>query len=229
MSRRRAALPGGSCFLGVVVNTANVYIDGFNLYYGALKGTQYKWLDLGSLCRNLLPTYTVKRIRYFTARVSGRPDDPQLPQRQQTYLRALETIPNLTIHFGQFRSRPVRLPVHPPPNTGPKTVQVLRTEEKGSDVNLATHLLLDGFAKDASAAFVMSDDSDLLGPVEATSQILGLHVGILNPQVWRKRPNRALQKAADSYRPIRNGVLGASQFPTTLTDSRGTITKPNGW
>ena len=211
------------------MDTANVYIDGFNLYYGALKGTPYKWLDLGSLCRNLLPAYTVNRIRYFTARVSARPDDPQLPQRQQTYLRAIRTIPNVTIHYGQFRSHPVRLPLYPPPNVGPKMVQVLRTEEKGSDVNLATHLLLDGFAKDASAAFVMSDDSDLLGPVEATSQILGMHVGILNPQVRREEPNRALQKVADSYRPIRQGALRASQFPATLTDSRGTITKPSGW
>lgn len=212
-----------------MVLTANVYIDGFNLYYGAVKGTPYRWLDLGSLCRNLLPTYTINRIRYFTALVSARPDDPQLPQRQQTYLRALKTLPNLSIHFGQFRSRPVRLPLYPPPDVGPKTVQVLRTEEKGSDVNLATHLLLDGFAKDASAVFVMSDDSDLLGPVEASSQILGLHVGILNPQAWRKQPNRALQKVADSYRPIREGVLRASQFPATLTDSQGTITIPNGW
>jgi hypothetical protein len=37
----------------------NVYIDGFNLYYGALKRTPYKWLDLALLARTLLPTDTV--------------------------------------------------------------------------------------------------------------------------------------------------------------------------
>jgi hypothetical protein len=31
-----------------------VYIDGFNLYYGAVKGTPYKWLDLKSVCQKLL-------------------------------------------------------------------------------------------------------------------------------------------------------------------------------
>jgi hypothetical protein len=47
--------------------STNVYIDAFNLYYGCLKGTPYKWLDLGLLCRLLLPGYSVNQIRYFTA------------------------------------------------------------------------------------------------------------------------------------------------------------------
>ena len=69
-----------------------VYIDGFNLYYGALKGSPYKWLDLEALCRRLLPKDEISQIRYFTARISARPDDPQQPQRQQTYLRALDSL-----------------------------------------------------------------------------------------------------------------------------------------
>lgn len=32
----------------------NVYIDGFNLFYGALKGSPYKWLNLEALCQRLL-------------------------------------------------------------------------------------------------------------------------------------------------------------------------------
>ena len=72
----------------------NVYIDGFNLYYGSLKGTPYKWLDLAELSSVLLPQDTISRIRYFTAQVNARPHDPQQPVRQQTYLRALPTIPD---------------------------------------------------------------------------------------------------------------------------------------
>ena len=52
----------------------NVYVDAFNLYYGCLKGTPYRWLDLGAPCRRLLPKDEIKRIRYFTATVSARPD-----------------------------------------------------------------------------------------------------------------------------------------------------------
>lgn len=122
----------------------NVYVAAFNLYYRCIQGTAFKWLDLGKLCRLLLPHYSIHRIRYFTAIVDARPGDPQQQQRQQTYLRALGTIPNLTIHLGSFLTNVRRLPLANPPPRGPRTVEVLRTEEKGSDVNLATYLLIDG-------------------------------------------------------------------------------------
>jgi hypothetical protein len=81
---------------------ANVYIDGFNLYYGCLRRTPYKWLDLGKLCETLLTDNEIHRIRYFTARIEARPDDPDAPNRQDAYLRALRSVPNLTIHYGHF-------------------------------------------------------------------------------------------------------------------------------
>lgn len=57
-----------------------VYVDGFNLYYGALKGTPYRWLDLEQPAAALLPEDEIARIRYFTARVSGRTNpQPQPP------------------------------------------------------------------------------------------------------------------------------------------------------
>src|SRR5207247_721364 len=87
--RAASAFPGGP---GVPVRT-NVYIDAFNLYYGCLKGTPYKWLDLEALCRILLPKNDVIHIKYFTARISAQPHDPSKPTRQQTYLRALDTLP----------------------------------------------------------------------------------------------------------------------------------------
>ncbi len=48
----------------------NVYVDAFNLYYGAVKDTPYRWLDLDALCRRLFPRDEINRIRYFTAIVS---------------------------------------------------------------------------------------------------------------------------------------------------------------
>ena len=55
---------------------ANVYIDGFNLYYGALKRSPFKWLDVRMLTQALLPGDTIQEIHYFTARVSSRPSSP---------------------------------------------------------------------------------------------------------------------------------------------------------
>jgi uncharacterized LabA/DUF88 family protein len=158
----------------------NVYVDGFNLYYGCLRGTPHKWLDLDALCRRLFPRDRINRIRYFTAIVSARPGDPQQPQRQQAYLRALETIPLLTIHRGRYLTHPTRmLLAHPVPG-GPVTVEVIKTEEKGSDVNLATYLLFDAFRKDCDTAVVISNDSDLKEPIELVQRELGVRVGVVN-------------------------------------------------
>ena len=204
----------------------NVYVDGFNLYYGCIKGTPYRWLDLAKLCALLLPSHDINRIRYFTALLDARPDDPQQPLRQQIYLRALQTIPNLSIHYGHFLSNVIRMPLaHPLPN-GPRTVEVVKTEEKGSDVNLATYLLVDAFNKDCEVAAIISNDSDLKSPIEFVRSQLGIRVAILNPHQNR---SRALYDVTDAYKPIRKGPLGASQFPATLTDAPGVITKPAIW
>lgn len=91
-----------------------VYVDAFNLYYGAVRGTEYKWLDLSKLCSYLLPDHDILKIKYFTALISGRKGDPQQPIRQKIFLRALETIPNLVIIYGHFLSHKVRLPLVKP-------------------------------------------------------------------------------------------------------------------
>lgn len=72
----------------------NIYADGFNLFYGALRNSPYRWLNLKSLCRLLLPRNVIGQVKYFTAFVSARPSDPHQPVRQQLYLRALATLPN---------------------------------------------------------------------------------------------------------------------------------------
>jgi hypothetical protein len=174
----------------------------------------------------MLPGDQINRIRYFTARVRARADDPQQPQRQNLFIRALQTIPNLSIHYGTFLSHSVRMPVAQPP---PNTVEVIKTEEKGSDVNLATFLLVDGFEGDYELAVILSNDSDLLLPVKMVREKLGLQVGILNPQRDKAKFAWSLMRAATFYRPIRMGVLGASQFPATLHDVTGPFTKPSGW
>jgi hypothetical protein len=81
-----------------------VYVDAFNLYYGCLKGTPYRWLNLEALCRRMLrPENDVQRIKYFTSRVSARPD-PGQPTRQQAYLRALATLSCVEVQVLRWRS-----------------------------------------------------------------------------------------------------------------------------
>ena len=88
-----------------------VYVDGFNLYYGALKGTPFKWLNPVRLSSLVLPEeYAIDRLHYFTARVSGK-TDPMAPARQQTYLKALATLPVVTLHYGRFLAKTVWRPL----------------------------------------------------------------------------------------------------------------------
>lgn len=202
----------------------NVYIDGFNFYYGAVKGTSYKWLDFSALCRILLPRHQIKRIYYFTALVEARPSDPEKRLRQETYLRALRTIPNMKVIFGSFLTHVKNMPRA----NGQGFVDVINTQEKGSDVNLAAQMLLDGFKNDYECAVVVSNDSDLLRPIQMTIRELGKTVGVLAP-TQNKHPSRSLSANATFIKHIRPHVLAASQFPPTLTDKRGAFNKPHNW
>jgi hypothetical protein len=208
----------------------NVYVDGFNLYYRAVRDTPYKWLDISAMCHALLPSHIINRIRYFTADVQARPGDPDVPARQQTYLRALRTIPNLSIHKGQFKQREIERPLVQPIPGYPRTVLVYHMEEKGSDVNLATFLLTDGYENDYEQALVVSNDSDLAWPITMVREKLSKPVGIVNPNTRQSEPAPVeLRKAATYLRQLRTGTLQRCQFPSVLQDEKGTVTRPATW
>lgn len=91
----------------------NVYIDGFNLYYGSVKGTPYRWLNVAEMCRLLLPHDQILQIKYFTALVNPRRSDPDQRSRQETFLCALNTIPSLSIVYGFFLTHEIMMPLAP--------------------------------------------------------------------------------------------------------------------
>lgn len=211
----------------------NVYIDGFNLYYGVLKGTPYKWLDVSAMCRLLLPGRSIDKIRYFTSRVEPQPHDEQGPARQGAYFRALRTDPAISMHWGRFSSHPAVYPAYPMvyPEAGgpPQMTRIWRTEEKRSDVNLATLLLMDCVDGGFDEAVVITNDSDLTLPIDYAVNKFGKTVGVINPQ-RRHRSSRELTAVASwFYRTINRQVLAASQFPETMIDGRGEFHKPAAW
>ena len=201
-----------------------VYIDGFNLYYRVREiAPDCKWLDPLQLCSIIVPKHQITHIKYFTAKVKARPYDPGQPDRQKAYLRALCTLPNLSIHYGHFMAWNVKMPLAANPQ---KKVEVIKTEEKGSDVNLATHLLADGFRGDYEAAIVISNDSDLVEPIRIVAKERGKKVGVLHPS---KYPTHVLANAATFFKGIRKSALERSQFPDSLTDAVGSFQKPSTW
>jgi hypothetical protein len=216
---RRQAAPA---FLGECRLRTCVYIDAFNLYYGALKGTPYRWLDLEALCRNLLPRNEIVLIRYFTALVKARPNDLDQSTRQQFYLRALRTLPLVNIHLGRFLSNRLTRPLAS--LTG--YADIIDTVEKGSDVNLATYLIHDGHRGMYDVAVVITNDSDLVEPVRIVRDELNRTIGVINPH---SHASQRLRQSATFYGRIRQGILRDSQFPDIMSDSKGAFHKPPTW
>lgn len=206
-----------------------IYVDGFNLYNGCVKGTVCHWLDIVAMSQMLLAGHDITQVRYFTAIVSDRPDDPHKSIRQLTYHRALKTLPSVSIMLGKFTTHDTFLPLAsslkaPVPTA--EFVQVARTEEKGSDVNLATWLLHDAHLDRFDTAAIVSNDSDLLAPIRICRESLGKRVGLLNPH---KHPSKDMVKHVDFVKQIRESVLKACRLPDTLRDEHGTILCPDRW
>jgi uncharacterized LabA/DUF88 family protein len=207
----------------------SIYIDGFNLYYGAVKGTPYKWLDFHAAFTMLLqPHHRITAINYFTAQVSGK-RDPQQPVRQQTYWRALQaSTPTLQLFKGTFLTHEVRAPLAQP-LPGQRYAKVLKTEEKGSDVNLAVHLLNDAWLDAYDCALIVSNDSDL---AEAMRLVRARHPAKRLGLVFPRResgghPSRELSQHAHFVLRLGERVLAACQLPNPIPGTR--IHKPAAW
>ncbi|MEL6196045.1 MAG: NYN domain-containing protein [Myxococcota bacterium] len=205
----------------------NVYVDGFNLYYGALKGTAYKWLDIAAAVRAVVdPKHEIGIIKYFTARLEDRPHDPTQSTRQDAYLRALVARGVLVVE-GQFQLNRKWLPRVDSAHTPPERVQVFQSEEKGSDVNLATELLWDAFNQRFSAAIVVSNDSDLCLPISKLVRHRRLNVGVVSPY---KKVGVALRRSAKFAKSLHEADLGRCQLPDPIIDSSGrAIRRPASW
>jgi hypothetical protein len=205
---------------------AYVYVDGFNLYYRALKNTPYRWINMVALAQRVLrPGDTVDLLRYFTARVSARAGDTDAPRRQQIFLSATATLPNVTSHYGRFLPKTNKRPLASNPR---QFVEILDTEEKGSDVNLAVNLVNDGWHGRYEIALVLSQDTDLIEPIRIVSHELRLPVGL----IWLDggQPNKNLAAAASFVRHLRHADLAAAQFPDPVIRADGSVIhKPVGW
>lgn len=214
---------------------ACVYVDAFNLYYGCLKDTPFKWLDPSALCRHELPGLQIERLHVFAARVKGRPGDPSQPIRQQIYFRALETLPNLFIHYGRYVENPVTMRRENPVAGQSPFVRVIKTEEKGSDVNLASHLLLGAFRNEYEIGVVISNDTDLKEPIRIVTEEFRKPVIVLAPMRAAKAGQKSryvaqdLQNVATIAVKIDTASLPQSQFPNQFKDAHGTITRPASW
>jgi uncharacterized LabA/DUF88 family protein len=196
------------------------YIDGFNLYFG-LKSKKWKrfyWLDLRKLTLNLLkPSQELVKIKYFTAKIQG-PSDKQ--DRQNTFLDALATLPDLDIFYGKYQLNPRNCR-----NCG---FNDLVPGEKMTDVNIAVEMLVDAFSDNYDSAILVSADSDLIPAIRAVKSNFPTKriISIFPPD----RNSAEIKKYSDATLVLGRGTLSKSTFPNTIqAPNRYLLSCPPSW
>jgi uncharacterized LabA/DUF88 family protein len=227
---RRSQTPNCSIRMKTVV-----YVDGFNLYYGALRGTPFKWLDLYGLFQEhvLEPGTRLEQVRYYTAPVKGSAsDDSASPQRQQCYLRALKAYRGnqieIVLGFISRTTASLRFADPPQGSTRGATVRVFQFTEKQTDVNLTADLISDAWRGHYEQAVVCSNDTDLVGGLRAVRRDHAqVTIGIVAPLRDRRYMSAELRKLAHWHNALSAAHLASAQLPQRIPGT--SLTRPESW
>jgi 6-hydroxy-3-succinoylpyridine 3-monooxygenase len=229
-----------------------VYIDGYNFYYGCLKGTPWKWLDLTRLFeQSILPSILYRQngltcqavciqpaIRYFTASILEKAakagDSVSSQERYHTALRKLyaDRIEVIKGYYALNEASAKQIdPNHPDvwPRDCP-SVQVWKLEEKQSDVNLALHAYHDSLTGAVDMVVLVTNDTDIAPAMDMIRRHTSVIIGLVVPTTDHKRiPNTELADRAHWVRThITRDELARSQLPRVIPGRRPTI-KPMSW
>ncbi len=205
------------------------YIDGFNLFYSCLKGGDCKWLDLVKLCESYLRAdQELVAVKYFSALVNSTVGDPTRTNRQKLYLSALAANPKIQIELGYFSVHPTKMPRAEDWTAGKIVpVDVIKTEEKGTDVNLAVHMVADAFQDKFDCAMLFSNDSDMSTAVKIVTQTCKKTVGLY---IDRKAVSfKVLRDYATYVSRITPTRLKNNQLDAIICSSNQVIAKPEDW
>lgn len=206
------------------------YVDGFNLFYSCLKGSDCKWLDLVKLCESYLKNnQELIAVKYFTALVNSTVGDASRTNRQKLYLSALATNPKIQIERGYFSIHPTKMPSAKDWENGKIVpLDVIKTEEKGNDVNLAVHMVADAFQDKFDNAMLFSNDSDMATAVKITTAMCGKSVGLY---IDRKAISfKVLRENSTYISRIAPNRLKECQLPDCVQTPDGQIIKkPQDW
>jgi len=204
---------------------AIVYVDGFNLYYGALKDGPHKWLNLERFFCRLRQHDEIQRIRYFTARISG-----SHASNQEAYLLALTTLPLVDVILGKFKTKQVACTVPDCPKPGRRIFAM--PEEKRTDVNVALWMLHDAQRDLCDRLILVSGDSDLVPAIRMVKDHFPEKEIVVYIPARTEIRGAALELRAEAHkaRTLPLDLLPKSQFPAALPLSGGrTVDKPGTW
>lgn len=201
-----------------------IYVDGFNFYYGAVRGSPHKWLNLALCFRGLRPHDQIQRIHYFTAIVDG-----ETRTNQEIYLRALATTAAVNVILGKFKFKEHKRQAASCAFNGSRTF--VMPEENRTDVNIAVQLLRDIYHDNADRFIVVRGDSDLVPGLNLAKSESPEKKNIVYIPSRNSTRGAAveLRSAADRNRTFPLRLLSVSQFPSAFrTGKAGSYTNRRG-
>ena len=231
-----------------------IYIDGYNFYYGCLRGTPHKWLDLLPLFeKHILPSALIKdgdghirqstllpspSIKFFTAKiiesVARAPDSVSSQARYHTALRKLHD-GRIELIEGYYAVNKLKVKIvdAEDPDRAPREcqeIQAWKVEEKQSDVKLALQAYHDAITGQIDHAVIVTNDTDIAPALEMIRAHTNVLIGVVVPTTDHTRPpNTDLVKLAHwTRRHINSSELAACQLPRVIQGKRPT-TKPESW
>ena len=231
-------------------NKTAIYIDGYNLYYGRLRGTPFKWLDVIQLFQVLLAqrdqNESLERVNLFTAHALANfaSHGTSSVEAQSTYHRALKVLygERFETVYGNhsFDKSGALLPAFVPGQPYDRTnrIRVWKLEEKKTDVNLAIRMYRDTCKGLYDRIILVSNDSDAEPALEAIRQDFPhIMVGVVVPihpsspgATTRRRASGSLKNLAHwTISHITDKQLQHAQLPAKIPTKKKPILKPGHW
>lgn len=230
-----------------------IYIDGYNLYYGCLKGTSLKWLDPLKLFSDfILPSILAEKdgvrvvpdipnlkVKYFTAEILAKASKAaDSLDCQKRYLNALcnhqpGRIEVIKGYYSLNKARAKQINAASPkmPPNECMDVDIWKLEEKKSDVNLALHLLKDALVGGVEQVVVVTNDTDIEPALRMVRELTNAVVGLVIPTTDHNRlPNGELVAQAHWVRRhITFDELKQSELPRVVLGTGRPSSKPESW
>nr|WP_295774615.1 NYN domain-containing protein [Rhodoferax sp.] len=230
-----------------------IYIDGYNLYYGCLKGTHLKWLNLLALFeKSILPSVTTMidghaiasdlqpaAIKFFTAPIleqAAKASDSIQCQEQYHAALSKHQPGRVETIKGYYSLTKARAKVIDPADEKKwprycQSTDIWKLEEKQTDVNLALHAVKDTLLGEIEHVVIVTNDTDIAPALEMIRAHTKATIGLVIPTTDHERvPNADLVKHAHWVRThITEAELKSAQLPRVIAGGRRPAIKPDSW
>lgn len=218
-----------------------VYIDGFNFYYGLLKNSPHKWLDLVKLFEDhLLPIHSPEaelvKLKLFTVPILPKfaTNKEKAQNSQDRYLNALNKVhpDKVEVIKGYYSATKQNAMKYISPPDKAERVDIWKLEEKLTDVQMALHIYRDAVKENCEQIVLVTNDSDIEPAAQLVKEDTNIILGVVIPRKFdtARSTSTKLRDISDwALIGVKDGQLASSQFPRSIPTKKKPIIKPDYW